>query len=45
MRLRCLEDKAREVNITDLAGFLGSATFSGAGFSLDSAAGVIEFRV
>jgi hypothetical protein len=42
---RCLEDKAREVNIADLAGFYSSNTFTGAGFQLDRSAGVIVYTV
>lgn len=42
---RCLEDKAREMNISDLASFYGSTTFTGAGFQLDHTQGVIAYHV
>lgn len=42
---RCLEDKAREMNISDLASFYGSNTFMGAGFQLDKSQGVIAYHV
>lgn len=42
---RCLEDKAREVNITDIAGFYSSGTFTGSGFQLDRNAGVIVYHI
>jgi hypothetical protein len=41
---RCLEDKAREVNITDTSGFYGSSLFSSSGFELDRSAGVIVYH-
>lgn len=42
---RCLEDKAREMNISDLASFYGSTTFTGAGFQLDRAQSSIAYHV
>lgn len=42
---RCLEDKAREMNISDLAGFYGSTMFTRAGFQLDRSQGVIAYHV
>lgn len=42
---RSLEDKAREMNISDMAGFYSSTTFSGAGFQLDKSQGVIAYHV
>eukprot|EP00878_Enallax_costatus_P046886 GHUV01057201.1.p3 GENE.GHUV01057201.1~~GHUV01057201.1.p3 ORF type:complete len:135 (+),score=55.70 GHUV01057201.1:961-1365(+) len=40
---RCLEDKAREINITDCADFYSSNTFMGAGFMLDRSARTIVY--
>lgn len=42
---RSLEDKAREMNISDLASFYGSNTFTGAGFQLDKTQNVIAYHV
>ncbi|WIA33492.1 hypothetical protein OEZ86_006619 [Tetradesmus obliquus] len=41
---RCLEDKAREVNISDTSGFYSSDLFSSSGFELDRSAGVIVYH-
>lgn len=40
---RCLEDKAREINISDCVEFYNSNTFMGAGFQLDRSAGIIVY--
>lgn len=44
LHCRCLEDKAREVNITDVVDFYKSSTFTGSGFELDRSAGVIVYH-
>jgi len=41
---RCLEDKAREVNITDISSFYNSREFAGSGFEVDRAAGIIVYH-